>query len=612
MLKTTVIDKLLEIYDNHDAVNPEFNINYNIKNKKELGITEDFEKISFEHYYLSVKSNLYDWQAWHHYIESIFNTIKYLKEHENISEMEYYPAVSNNDVEKSLGHLSHVLINKRFDRLINPWLKLCKNLNIDIDKETATFQDIKNNVNKITEPKEILDELIHVIHLIEQIRGCKLFEDLSLKDDKLTIEKLEHIENLKEYLKKDDTLYNKYAEDKHLLKTLLNKYNIFEQFTDTKKLVDGLKEKVNQKISFSAADEFVKTQSNNNSDLNKFINLKVVPKDNELELNDKGTYKKMVIFDEDKSLLIETHKGIMKPVNSIAFKDEIIETVFKEELNQILKNKPYIAKIFIEKLKEDFKDIKFGIIAAQTYLDNEDILKSANFPLVDEARELFFEHLDDAMNKAITQHKIKNYAHSITSKKYLSLYDEESYDLFKQLYESGVTKEKLQDTIGKKIAAFTSSESFNEALSSYLDSINQFDINTIKDKASLCGADVVIEDDNTLIVRVNNFEQSKIMGTPSWCISRDKSYFKSYTEDNSNQYFIFDFSKQSRDNESMIGLTLTQKGYHSASHLKNDDTLYMNKKLEKIQSAILKKDAHKFPLMTKVIKENKTDSILTI
>ena len=35
-------------------------------------------------------------------------------------------------------------------------------------------------------------------------------------------------------------------------------------------------------------------------------------------------------------------------------------------------------------------------------------------------------------------------------------------------------------------------------------------------------------------------EQSKLLGSSSWCIVRDEFYFKSYIGDGNKQYFIYD------------------------------------------------------------------------
>ena len=127
----------------------------------------------------------------------------------------------------------------------------------------------------------------------------------------------------------------------------------------------------------------------------------------------------------------------------------------------------------------------------------------------------------------------------------------------------------LQEYIGKKIAAFKTPEEFNGALSKFLESLNSFTLEATLNKAEKFGIQVISENHNKLILRINNFEESKTMGSSSWCISRSESYFHSYA-DGAEQYFLFDFSKENTDNASMIGITLHTNGEYSTAHYKDD------------------------------------------
>jgi hypothetical protein len=91
----------------------------------------------------------------------------------------------------------------------------------------------------------------------------------------------------------------------------------------------------------------------------------------------------------------------------------------------------------------------------------------------------------------------------------------------------------------------------------------------MKAKADTYGVEVISENNNILIVRIEDFNQSNLMGSSSWCISRDESYFKSYA-DHREQYFVYDFSKDKTDNSSMIGVTLETNGNYSTAHYKDD------------------------------------------
>lgn len=74
------------------------------------------------------------------------------------------------------------------------------------------------------------------------------------------------------------------------------------------------------------------------------------------------------------------------------------------------------------------------------------------------------------------------------------------------------------------------------------------------------GAEIVFsEDDTSMIVKVNNFETMKEIGTNQWCIAREKHYYEQYNTLDANQYILYDFTKPKSHNESLIGATISRK-----------------------------------------------------
>jgi hypothetical protein len=88
-----------------------------------------------------------------------------------------------------------------------------------------------------------------------------------------------------------------------------------------------------------------------------------------------------------------------------------------------------------------------------------------------------------------------------------------------------------------------------------------------------------------------------MLGSSSWCISRDKHYFDSYTSNEKNQYFIYNFDYSSRDNKSMTGLTLNSDGSYNTAHKKDDEYYKMDNYLAKVQLLILRNDNDNYPNM---------------
>ena len=107
----------------------------------------------------------------------------------------------------------------------------------------------------------------------------------------------------------------------------------------------------------------------------------------------------------------------------------------------------------------------------------------------------------------------------------------------------------------------------------YVNSINEFDKESVKLKSENQNSEIILEKDNILILKIKSFEASKKLGEgTSWCISRTESFFNNYVKSNNNhQYFVYDFSKDSKSRESRIGITIKPNGDHRAAHYKNDN-----------------------------------------
>lgn len=82
-------------------------------------------------------------------------------------------------------------------------------------------------------------------------------------------------------------------------------------------------------------------------------------------------------------------------------------------------------------------------------------------------------------------------------------------------------------------------------------------INYIKNTECI-NADIVIDKDDTLLVKVNEYDAVKYLAkATNWCISKNKTYWNQYLGNGSaaTQYVLFDFSKPEDDKKSIIGFT---------------------------------------------------------
>ena len=82
--------------------------------------------------------------------------------------------------------------------------------------------------------------------------------------------------------------------------------------------------------------------------------------------------------------------------------------------------------------------------------------------------------------------------------------------------------------------------------------------------------EIIIETPDLMMVKVNNFKSSHIIGAPAWCISQSSSYWNSYVNEFTQQYFLYDFTKDISDIKHMIGATIAPSGKISYAHFAND------------------------------------------
>lgn len=117
------------------------------------------------------------------------------------------------------------------------------------------------------------------------------------------------------------------------------------------------------------------------------------------------------------------------------------------------------------------------------------------------------------------------------------------------------------------------------------DSFNEF-INN----ASGINCEVVYDNNNIVVVKVNDYETIKHLAkTTNWCISKNKRFWNEYIEfkeGKTKQYVLFDFNK-SEDNElSIVGFTTTNNGIVHAHSFSNKNLMRENKEYPHVRCFI--------------------------
>jgi hypothetical protein len=573
---------------------------------------------SIEDYFESLRHG-FNLDGMKNYYSSFFEFVDLVKNNVDINNVDVYNDLFDHDQFIDLEQNSHTFVAILKNHIIydmnslaefviigvNKWQGFAKDCGVNANEHIKQIELLENNYMK-----EVKREINPFINFVSGFR--KYAAELKKMNDNLANEPnnpithrkiKEQIQNLNEFLVINDNLINKYK-SKNLNELISVKrfdtltMDIFSQF---EKIYDkGCQHK---NLEFSFADTYVNNSLSTTSTA-QFLSKKMLEDDLLMSTTfESGKYRNIKIFKDNSIVVVDNqnnNKRIFSNIEAVKYAQSIIE----DDIKYSFRKNPVLCNKFVNIYQEYNREPVNLYLIMNTYLENDQILKSQKFNMIEALNYLTnkntfedisfsekCERVDDEMNKLVKDHKLKQYAHSISSNKYMHLYDEKSYKIIQDIYDLDIESSVLQDNIGKKIAAYKTPADFNDALKNLLNSFNEFTPEQIKAKALKCKSHVVYEDDNKIILNIEDFKQSKIMGSSAWCIARDEHYFKSYVGDYNHQYFIYDFSKDSSDNESMIGITLTHEIECYAAHLKNDDALgeYDQVTLDNIE-IILKND----------------------
>lgn len=513
--------------------------------------------------------------------------------------------------------------------LISESYKLLNNNLIDNQDAIDSAMKIHNELNIIRKIKENFTQIsvfadkagVDYSKHLYRIEDLENMNDLLILPYKRTVEFIEEVRMLAPYLEKSkntsnhETYQNMLNELKNEYRDILKDISFIDYFQkmkneminyvkDFKQIVNSLIDEIQEKdptVLSTISSQYTQELNRVNSGVSEFLisksfndNIKAI-----IELEDNQKVQAYIVFD-DESIAVK-RRGEYMSVN----KKEDLEEAFKDLKSSIitskLKKRPNIAKFFIQ-LTEENPYFDKCILAIDTFINNEQILKNMKIDL-NQFKHRSFEVIDDYMNNLIEQHKLKQYANSIISNKYKHLLSDTALESFKVLKELNISEQKLQQFVGKKLAAIATPEDFEEYLGKVIDQFSGFSHSAISSRLKDQNIQPVYDEGNILVFPVKNYIDSKSFGSVSWCIVRNESYFDTYTSDNQKQYFMYDFNKNEKDNASMIGFTLTEDGYFHTQHLKNDDFFKVDKRLQDIANKIMYENKDQFILSEDKLKE---------
>ena len=110
-----------------------------------------------------------------------------------------------------------------------------------------------------------------------------------------------------------------------------------------------------------------------------------------------------------------------------------------------------------------------------------------------------------------------------------------------------------------------------------------FGYNKIKEIASTVNADIVYDNPSMMLIKINDYNASKSLGSKHWGIVYQENMWNNYVHDFINCYFFYDFTKSENDKEALIGAMVNPDGKITQCYFADDTVCppeYLDIKLE--------------------------------
>ena len=223
-----------------------------------------------------------------------------------------------------------------------------------------------------------------------------------------------------------------------------------------------------------------------------------------------------------------------------------------------------------------------------TYKKHKNLLNQENIYFFqylnskDENIKSQFESLSDDIHKSLVKSKhkrIKKILHS----NHNDIVNNETEEIIQLFAESNISTKIIKQFVGKKIRAYKSSEELNNELNKLYEEINgSWNKDSYISKINESNSKIVFQEDNKLAVEILNFNDSQLLGTKNWCVSREELFYNDYTENNERFVFIFDFNEAPFSENSMKAAIVEVDGniheVYNKADVKIDNKSVINEK----------------------------------
>lgn len=122
-------------------------------------------------------------------------------------------------------------------------------------------------------------------------------------------------------------------------------------------------------------------------------------------------------------------------------------------------------------------------------------------------------------------------------------------------------------------------------------------INELVEKANKENITITKNESNQVVLEIKEFKDAQLLGSENWGIKHRQEIFDAYIAKDDKQYFIFDFNKDPKDDNFLIGVTLDNN--KKVKHAFNQEVRPVDEKdLPKVfvDSVLTKKSKTKFKM----------------
>jgi len=154
-----------------------------------------------------------------------------------------------------------------------------------------------------------------------------------------------------------------------------------------------------------------------------------------------------------------------------------------------------------------------------------------------------------------------------------TLVNDELTNLIK-LNSEDKTIKAIKDFYSKKGGRYKDIASLIKDTKDYINNLKgDFNSDAIKKTLEGLNVEIIVDTPELLMIRVNDYDASCKIGSKHWCISTSQSMWNHYVNDFTNQYFVYDFTKDISDKAHMMGTTISPGGKITSGHWADDTAI---------------------------------------